>query len=100
MKITPGPWVVEGWDNESCMNTWGVRSSTGIPLAVSCNCGDGSQMTDVDAHVIAAAPEMLTALMMIAESGAAYLTNIQLRIRFDNITREAMRIINQIELGT
>jgi hypothetical protein len=54
-KHTPGPWVAEGEDRE----TWRIRSED---YGTICRIHDPEGPVEHDAHLIAAAPDLLDAL--------------------------------------
>lgn len=95
---TPGPWIVNDWSSSG----WSVRSKIGMPIA-SKRWGNeltGQEYRDemiANAHLIAAAPDMLDALrhvyarLEIEESenpGGAYIL-AAMRENIANVIRKA-----------
>jgi hypothetical protein len=65
MAHTPGPWAINGWDivQQDCDNTF-------PPLAKACNGNRSLTLEAINANtnLIAAAPELLTALKVAADA--------------------------------
>jgi hypothetical protein len=71
MSHTPGPWIAMGWLNGTttfgCLNVYQPKAGVEVCIAID--------MPEADAHLTAAAPDLLEALEVLLDSYTALINS-------------------------